>query len=284
MDLILYNPKSKNSRGNIQTHKLVRKYKKEKKPFRLKSLLKIADLKTYLENITDIDKIILLGGDGTINRLVNKTVNSDIEYNIFIKKNGSGNDFLRTLTKQDSKPQFVFENTTDDDRKHYFINGTGFGIDGLIIDYVDKAKSKGKFTYFLSSLRAMMKYVPEPLDVEIDGKQYHFEKAYMVVANNGKFVGGGMEMTPHANISEKTLDVMIVHRIPKLFLLFLFLTVYIGLHTKFTRYVFSQKCHSLKATFTTPQMGQSDGEKFEDVRSIAVQCSNKQIHLRAYKE
>ena len=50
MDLILYNPKSKNSHGNIQTHKLIKAYKTAKKPFRLKSILKIDDIPLYLDN------------------------------------------------------------------------------------------------------------------------------------------------------------------------------------------------------------------------------------------
>jgi diacylglycerol kinase family enzyme len=282
MDLILYNPKSKNSRGNIQTHRLVRKYKKEGKPFRLKSILKIKDIQKYLETRKDYDKVILLGGDGTINQFVNDTFDYAIKQDIYIKKNGSGNDFLRTLKHQDQKPQKIISNTLDNGTTHYFINGTGFGIDGLIIDYVDKAKNKGKLTYFLSSLRAMFQYVPEPLDVEIDGEKMHFKKAYLAVVNNGRFVGGGMEMTPKARIDDDNLDIMIVHNISKGMLLALFLTIYIGIHTKFTKYVFYRKCKHFKATFTTQQICQSDGEKYEDVTSIDVKSSNKSIHLRAY--
>ena len=56
MDLILYNPLSKNNKGNVQTHKLIRQYKKNNIPFRLKSIVKIADMKEYLEKKQDIDK------------------------------------------------------------------------------------------------------------------------------------------------------------------------------------------------------------------------------------
>lgn len=282
MDLILYNPKSKNSHGNIQTHKLVKHYKKTKTPFRLKSILKIDDIKGYLTDRTHIDKVILLGGDGTINQLVNNLVDYDLKQDIYVKKNGSGNDFLRTLKTQDENPQYIMQNTLDGTDTHYFINGTGIGLDGLVIDYVDKAKNKGKLTYFLSSFRAMMNYVPEPVDVVIDGEKLHFEKTYTVIANNGRFVGGGMEMTKHARIDREEMEVLIVHTVPKFLLLFIFSTVYLGLHTKFKRYVFSRSCKTLEATFSTPQLGQSDGEKYSDVTAIKVQSSGKRIHLRAY--
>ena len=77
MDLILYNPLSKNNKGNIQTHKLVRYYKKNNISFRLKSIVKIADMKEFLEKKQEFEKVILLGGDGTINRFVNNTIDYD---------------------------------------------------------------------------------------------------------------------------------------------------------------------------------------------------------------
>jgi len=283
MDLILYNPKSKNSHGHIQTHRLIKAYKKANKPFRLKSILKIEDIPSFLDNHDHFEKVILLGGDGTINNFVNTLVNYDIKHDIYIKKNGSGNDFLRTLKHQDTHPQYIIKNTLDNNDVHYFMNGTGIGLDGLVIDYVDNAKSKGKLTYFLASFRAMMNFVPEPLDVNIDGKQFHFEKAYTLVVNNGRFIGGGMEMTKNARIDEEELDIIVVHQVPKWLLLFIFSTVYLGLHTKFKRYVFSKKGRRVSATFTTPQIVQSDGEKYTDVSHIDVESSHKQIHLKAYK-
>ncbi len=90
MDLILYNPLSKNNKSNIQTNKLVRKYKKNKTPFRLKSILKIQDIKEYLDTKKDIDRVILLGGDGTLNRFVTELVDYGFTQDIYLKPNGSG--------------------------------------------------------------------------------------------------------------------------------------------------------------------------------------------------
>ncbi len=282
MDLILYNPKSKNSKGNVQTHKLIKYYKKNNIPFRLKSILKIKDLKEFLESKKNISKVILLGGDGTINKFVNNVYDYDIKQDIYLKKNGSGNDFLRSLKDHDQNPQYILENILDDNEKHYFINGTGIGIDGLIINYVDSAKKKGKLRYFLNSIKGIINYVPESLDVEIDGEKLHFDKTYMIVVNNGRFVGGGMQMTPEARLDDENLDVMIVHTIPKIFLMLIFTTIYIGLHTKFTKYVYYKKCKHVKASFTTPQITQSDGEKTADITSIEVKSTGKRIHLKAY--
>lgn len=282
MDLILYNPKSKNSQGNVQTHKLIKKYKKSKKPFRLKSILKINNLREYLESNQHFSKVILLGGDGTIHKLVNELVLSDFETPIHLKKNGSGNDFLRSLKKNDAQPQYVMETTLDNNTKHCFINGTGIGLDGLIIQYVDQAKNKGKLTYFLSSVRAIINYIPEELNITMDNEDYHFKKAYLCAINNGRYIGGGMQITPKANINDQNLDVLIVHSIPKFMILLIFSTIYLGIHTKFTKYVFARKCKEISVNFTTPQITQSDGERTDDITSLSVKCTNKTVNLKAY--
>lgn len=282
MDLILYNPKSKNSKANVQTHKLIRKYKKKNIPFRLKSILKIKDLSTFIKENPQYKKIILLGGDGTIHRMVNNLAKDDLKIPIYIKKNGSGNDFLRSLKQNDQTPQNIMQVSLDETHKHYFINGTGIGLDGLIIDYVDHAKNKGKLTYFLCSLRAILNYVPEDINVTIDGENHQFKDAYLVAVNNGKFIGGGMQVTPHANISDDLLDVLIVHRIKKLFILLIFSTIYLGIHTKFKRWVYSTKCKHIKVSFQSPQISQSDGERTDDVQTLEATASDHTIQLKAY--
>ena len=283
MDLILYNPKSKNSRSNVQTHRLVRYYKKNHIPFRLKSILKINDIKKFLIEKTEVDKVILLGGDGTINRLVNNLVNVDIKQTIYIKKNGSGNDYLRTLKIQDEDSQMIMKSTLDN-KVHYFINGCGVGIDGLVIDYVDKAKNKGKLTYMFSTLRAMLKYEPDNINCKFDDEEVSFTKAYSVMINNGKYIGGGMKITPNACINDDKLDVVVIHSISKFLILFIFLTVYLGLHTKFKRYVYSTKCKEVHVEYESPQIAQTDGEKFENITNLHAIASNHTIHLKQFKK
>jgi diacylglycerol kinase family enzyme len=282
MDLILYNPKSKNSRGNIQTHRLIKKYRKENSSFRLKSILKIDNLGDFLNNNKQFEKVILLGGDGTIHNVVNDLTKTPNNTPIYIKRNGSGNDYLRSLKSNSNLPQSIMKATLDNTDSHYFINGTGIGIDGLIIDYVDHAKNKGKLTYFLSSIRAMLNYIPEDITVDIDQKQFHFKKAYLVAINNGKYIGGGMKITPKADISDEFLDVVIVHSIKKLFMLIVFSSIYLGLHTKLKKYVFSTKCKSIEVQFKTPQITQSDGERTDDISTLKAEVTNRKVHFKSY--
>jgi len=282
VDLILYNPLSKNNKSNIQTHKLIRYYKKNNIPFRLKSIIKVKDIELFLEEKSNHENIILLGGDGTINRFINDTFDFDIKQNIYLKRNGSGNDYLRTLIDQDTMPQYIMDCSFDGNSSTKFINGAGMGIDGYVGYLIESSPRKGKLRYFLNTLRALIKYIPEPLDLYVDGTHHHFKKTYLVAMNNGKYFGGGMKVAPNASINDENLDVIVAHTISKLFILPIFLTIYLGLHVKFKKYIFITKGKHIKAKFTTPQISQTDGETYYDVTEIEVKSTGKQIHLKSY--
>lgn len=282
MDVIIYNPLSKNAKSNVYTHKLVKKYKKEGKPFRLRSILKIDDIRLYLEEKIHIDNVILLGGDGTINRLVNSIADYDIKQTIYLKSNGSGNDFLRSLVNNDTKPQTVMKASFDNGESTYFMNGVGLGIDGYVATSVNEMSKKGKLRYMITTLKALISYIPGPATIKVKGKTYKYDKVYMVNANNGRYFGGGMKITPNADISSDELDVVIVHTINKFLLLPIFFTIYIGKHTIFKRWVTSFKAKKVEVNYKSPQIAQADGEGVKDVVSMTVEPSSKKIHLRYY--
>jgi diacylglycerol kinase (ATP) len=118
--------------------------------------------------------------------------------------------------------------------------------------------------------------------VEADGKTYEYKKSYLVTANNGKYFGGGMKITPKGDITSDELDVIIVHTISKLLILPIFFTIYLGLHTKFTRYVTFFKANKVTVTYATPQVSQADGEEINNVNSMTVESSKRKLHLRYY--
>ena len=282
MDVIIYNPLSKNAKSNVYTHKLVKKYKKNGVPFRLRSILKIEDIRLYLEEKIHINNVILLGGDGTINRLVNSIADYDIRQTIYLKSNGSGNDFLRSLIHNDEHPQTVMQATFDNGDQTYFMNGVGLGVDGLVASTVNDLPKKGKLRYMITTLKALISYTPGPATIKANGKTYKYDKVYLVNANNGKYFGGGMKITPNADISSDELDVVIVHTVNKFLLLPIFFTIYFGKHTLFKRWVNCFKAKKMQVTYQSPQIAQADGEGVKNVVSMTVHPSNKKIHLRYY--
>jgi len=284
MDLLLYNPLSKNNKSNITTHKLVQYYKKNNLPFRLKSIVKIDDKVKFLEEKDNFKNIILLGGDGTINRFINDIKGYQLTTPIYLKPNGSGNDFLRSLTHQKENKQEIMQATYNGQKTQLFLNGSGIGIDGLVLEYIDQSKNKGKFRYFKNTLKALKNYKPSKAAITIDGQRQVFDRMYLVNANNGKYVGGGMKITPKADLGSKSLDIIIVHTIPKWLIFLIFVTIYLGIHTIFTRYVYTCKASSLEVELDNPLTAQVDGEIMKNVTKLEIQASDTQIHFQEYKK
>lgn len=281
MTIILYNPLSKNRKSKRTVKKLVDYYKKHSLPFRIKSLLKIHDLEHYLNKTPKNIKIILLGGDGTINTFINNTMEIPLTHDISLKPTGSGNDFLRSLRKQRPRYQYIMKMETNTVTRH-FINGCGMGIDGLIANYVNDAKRKNRLNYFKNTLKALFLYKPKFMNVTIDDQEYHFKKAYLINVNNGMYIGGGMKLSPRAVLEEDNFDVVIVHGIPKLFIFFIFLSVYLGLHTLFKRYVFYKKATYVNATMHHKEVAQCDGETFPNAQYIEITSTHKRSNFKVY--
>lgn len=281
MFVILHNPLSKNKKSKRVTKKLVDYFKKHDIPFRVKSLLKIQDLTQYIEAKPKNITLVILGGDGTINTFVNQTYDFDIPHPVFLKKCGSGNDFLRSLKRQIEPNQHVAKLRYNDTTR-YFLNGAGMGIDGLIANNVNLSKNKRKLNYLIQTFKALATYKPHAMHVTIDGESKTFNKAYLINVNKGSFVGGGMRLTPYASPEEDMLDVLIVHKGNKFLLILIFLSVYLGLHTKVKRYVYYKKARHVKATISVPQIAQCDGECFEDVTTFEVSLTSKIMHINPF--
>ncbi len=280
MYIILHNPLSKNKKSKKATKKIVDRLKKKHIPFRLKSLLKVEDIAGYLES-TPSSHIILVGGDGTVNAFINRSFRLSSQQPVFLKGSGSGNDFLRTLQKTHPHKQAIYQ-VNFDDITHYFINGSGIGIDGEIAHLVNQSKKKKRRNYLTNTLKTFLKFKPTTLNVIIDDQPYTFEKAYLININSGQYIGGGMRITPDANPADDQLDVLVVHRIPKMMLFLIFFSIYLGLHKAFKRYVFLKKGHSVQATFKTPQTAQCDGETFESIQNITVKNTKKYAYFKPF--
>ena len=96
MFLILYNPFSRNGANTNVVEKVVRKMKRKNESVRVKSLLEIEDKKSF-RKIRPDTKIIIVGGDGTLNRVANELREIDKLPEIYLYKAGTGNDFRRSL-------------------------------------------------------------------------------------------------------------------------------------------------------------------------------------------
>ena len=97
MKYILYNPLANNKKGEQVVEEVKEKLKGKYECINLIGL----DAKSFMENLSSNDDVILVGGDGTLNHFVNDIDLEDIHNEIYMYRAGSGNDFLNDLNSKE---------------------------------------------------------------------------------------------------------------------------------------------------------------------------------------
>jgi YegS/Rv2252/BmrU family lipid kinase len=193
--------------------------------------------------------IVSVGGDGTINEVVNglydtgglKTVR------LGIIGTGTGGDYIRTLgvsrnyqeacehlvhPAQMTVDLGVVEHTVDGQKRHrLFINFAGLGFDAEVVRATTKKfKKLGSVpSYLLGLVTTLVTYHNHELTMKIDGKTEQ-RKVCTVIMSNGKYGGGSMFIAPQADITDGLLDVVIIGDVSKPDLLASLPRVYKGTH------------------------------------------------------
>lgn len=154
------------------------------------------------------------------------------------------------------------------DRKIYFLNGCGTGLDGYVCHLVNESEKKGKLSFFKSTYKGFRKYKRTDITVTVDGKDYEFKKVFLASIMNGNVEGGGMKMTPKAKRLDEYIDICIIHKLSKFSLIMCFPLIYIGKHTikKKAVTILSGKEISIKCNEGLYM--QVDGEDFTDIKEI----------------
>ncbi len=245
----------------------------ENEEFEAKSTIDVEDKAAYISKITKDDKLIIVGGDGTLNHFINGIEDKDYDFPMYCYAGGTGNDFIHDVSDgQDGalvKINDYIHNlpiVTVNGHDYKFINGIGYGIDGYCCEEGDKYKEKtgGKApNYTKIALKGLFgKFSPMKATVTIDGETSEYENVWMVPAMNGRYFGGGMKITPEQDrLNEgREMSVAIVTAKSRLKLLTVFPTIFKGTHIKYEKLVKIVKCKEVTVKFDKPTALQIDGE------------------------
>ncbi|WP_418128364.1 diacylglycerol kinase family lipid kinase [Staphylococcus sp. HKU1] len=163
------------------------------------------DIIKYCEEIKtqqysdDVDIVFILGGDGTVNELINGVMQNNLDVPIGIIPGGTFNDFVKTLNlnprhKPASQQLMQSELQTYDVMKindQYALNFVGMGLIVQNAENVQEGNKDvfGKLSYVGSTMKTLLN--PEHFDYKItfDDKEVDGNTSMLVVAN-GPFIGG----------------------------------------------------------------------------------------------
>ncbi len=195
--------------------------------------------------------IAALGGDGTVNQIVNGIMGSaGAVYKLpalGIIPAGTGSDLVKTLNIPVKIEDAVDVLLNGKERlidigeikgkawreSRYFINISGIGIDAVTVKELEYAKTifKGKLAYFYALFRALKIYHGLQLKIKIKDVNVSV-LAYLAAVANGRFFGGGFKITPDADIADGLFDICIVEKVGIIKTLLNLAKVIKGTHTK----------------------------------------------------
>lgn len=191
-------------------------------------------VKKYIEK--DQYRVYSIGGDGTLNEVLNGMVGSNSSLGVI--PSGSGNDFVRNICNCEVILNDAIngqEREVDIGRMNdkYFINVASVGIDAEVTYNARKFKKipfiNGGIAYILSIFATVFKYKSSELKIKIDEQEF-YTKTLLIAIANGKYYGGGMKVAPEAQIDDGIFEVCLVRHISRIKILRLFPKLIKGEH------------------------------------------------------
>ena len=218
---LVYNPKS----GRIYRENILERLNSEAElnGFEVDNISLFDFLENnYEEFLVDSRALIVVGGDGTINSVVNYLVKFDIKHPpIVIYPGGTSNDFAKLWWSGGKcSPKKVMDSIIGNNiyevdlgcvNGEYFINVVGMGmfIDVASKTPSDKKQKWGFLAYIDHGIRNFFSYYPFEITLKYDNRGERI-KCYLVLVLNNKGAGGLRNLVPDASIDDGYLDIIII--------------------------------------------------------------------------
>lgn len=172
-----------------------------------------------------IEYIIVAGGDGTINEVLNGIMMSDNpeKVKLGIIPIGGGNDFIKNIyypKKLEKQIKLLRRrNTQKIDIGHvedyYFINTLGIGFDAQVAITYSKSKTlDGSGGYMKAVMKTLIKCKSYPVEIQVNDISIKGDKLFVSVGN-GKCCGGKFHLTPDAKIDDGVFDFCIIDKLTR---------------------------------------------------------------------
>ncbi len=202
-------------------------------------------------------KIIVVGGDGTMNEVINGVFSqkriSTTEVMLGMISIGTGNDWARmfhipadyeeavlTIKQQKTFIQdagLVSYRKNEKEWKRYFINIAGMGFGARVVERSNRMKAKGKSSsllYFYNIFLSLLKYRSLNAQIAIDGQVFD-RRIFTMNVGICKYNGGGMIQVPHAVADDGLYSITLIKSLGKLNVLANIKRLYNGTIVKHSR-------------------------------------------------
>lgn len=249
-----------------------------------------------------IKNIVVLGGDGTLNEVINGIDNYDNVILGYIPS-GSSNDLARSL-KIPNKPLKALANVLKPNKFIYLDYGeivfkdsdlknrklgcsSGIGYDAAVCEEVQRSALKkklnnfgaGKFIYLAIAIKQIFTTKFLDATIVIDGiKKDNYTKVLLISNMIHKYEGGGLKMAPDADPTDGKLSICLVHGLSRAVVLFLLPTIIFGKHIHLKGVVTFQ-CSSIDILLDRKAAVHTDGEVPGFSSHMNISCIPRSIRM-----
>ena len=179
------------------------------------------------------ETIVAVGGDGTINEVVNgffeggKLISKTAALGIL--PYGTGSDLQRTLHLPDGEAEAAavidagksrpidllkvrYTRPDGDTADRYSINMTSFGMGGIVASRVSRSRKLfgGKISFALATLHTATRFAGCLVTLSLDHTETIETFVTNVAVGNGRYHGGGMLACPRAEVDDALFDVTLI--------------------------------------------------------------------------
>ncbi len=204
----------------------------------------------------DCTLIIAIGGDGTFNEVLS---GMDLSLPIAFVPAGTGNDFAAGAELPSDVEEAIagalyggakeFDILDVNGRRCLNIAGTGFDVNVLLMEEKVRRFIKNKISYKIALFLSLVSLKFTEIELKVDGGEKRNLSVLLIAAANGKYYGGGMPISLDARCDDGFIDLVIIKKLPRIKIPYIFLRFFQGRLKEVTKYVEIHRCK--KVEFST---------------------------------
>ena len=230
------------------------------------------------------DDLIVIGGDGTLNEVINNYHGKEFIYLAY----GSGNDLARSIKFNrnieiskllDSNKYIDYDVGVVNDRK--FCSGFDIGFNADIIKRANSSMLKkylGKYIYLLEGVIGIIMLKKYKAKILWDDGKIDTDKLYLLNAMVQPYEGGGIKFAQDATGQDSTLHVMIMESMSVLTFIYNYLCLLLKRYDKLksVRHISTNRL----TIETNQRYFQIDGELVNNTEKLELSCISKFYKLK----
>lgn len=238
-------------------------------------------------SLTPDTKIIMMGGDGSFNEILNGIENFENVTLGFVPC-GTGNDFVSASKhprKIEDAMAVILKGEVSyidyiqlSDRRCLNVLGGGMDVD-VLLKYAEMKAFHGKMKYYASLFYTLAHTKWHKLRLTLDNGESVDKSVFMIGIGNGRSIGGGMPICPNAKVDDGLLSVVVVNEMKKSRIPLALPSFLSGKHVKknFTEEFTAKK---VKIEVLDDSQFEADGEVFA---STQIECEVVSNVLKVYR-